>query len=799
MLRNYLKTALRNLRRAPLLSGVNILGLGAGITFLFLIGAYIWQEWHTNADMDKSLYMIRCEWKQPDMGLDFTGPAPLAQALHEQYPGLVTAFYHHDAIGSIVSNGDKHFAEGLQIGDPSLLTLFGFQLLTGDPATALSGPDKLVLTESIALKYFGRIDVVGERLSIRTFSGSRRDFSVGGVLREPPYNTVTYFGSGPEGNHIFLPASSLGFFGRDQNFISWANNYIIGYVRLGKGVTPQQVERAAAHLLKINTSADVQANLRIYLSRVHDYYLGARGGTALKMISALTLIAAFILLMAVINFVNMSLGNSVTRLREIGMRKVLGGLRTQLITQFLVESLLTVTFAVVLALAGYALAAPLFSGMLSRALPALWSFPARLWLVPLGLIGVIGCLAGLYPALVLSAQTSIGSLKGRLSGLGDKKTLRYLLLTLQFVSATLVLVGSLTIREQIAFFFHSDLGYHKDRIVTATLPRDWSFAGVRQMEADRNLFAPLVEDASFSFEIPDGNSGNIGSRLYSAARDSTTAITSASLVTDEHFAATYRIPVVAGVFFGTPPDTTRIVVNESAVKGLGFKSPDAAIGRQVRVFGIARPYTIGGVIRDFHFGSMRERVGPLYVTHVRAAQIFRYLSFRLRTGDLPTQVEALGRKWTEVFPDAPFNYTFLDDTLGTMYDTELRMDKAARAATLVSLLIVLAGIFGIVSLSLARRTREVGIRKVLGATVPQLIFLFLREFLLLLVLASAIAWPLAYLFLENWLSQYAYRTPLNAWPFLAVGSGMAILVSALISTRAWRTANASPVRSLRTE
>jgi putative ABC transport system permease protein len=189
----------------------------------------------------------------------------------------------------------------------------------------------------------------------------------------------------------------------------------------------------------------------------------------------------------------------------------------------------------------------------------------------------------------------------------------------------------------------------------------------------------------------------------------------------------------------------------------------------------------------------------LYITHVRAAFIYRYLSFRLRTGDLPLQMEALGRKWSRLFPDSPFNYTFLDDTLGTMYDTELRMDKAARAATVVSLFIVLSGVFGVVSLSLARRIREVGIRKVLGATVLQLIYLFVREYLLLLALAVAMASPLAYLFLNDWLKQYSYRTPLTVWPFLVVGAGMALMISALIAARAYRTANASPVRSLRTE
>lgn len=802
MLRNYLKTALRNMRKTPVLSSVNIAGLSAGLAFLFLIGAYIWGEWRVNAGMPEGerLYIVRSAWKTPDMGLDWTAPAPISQALHEQYPGLVTDYYHHDAISSIVSRGDKRFSEGLQVGDPSFLKLFGFRLIYGDPATALNSPDKLVLTESMALKYFGRRDVVGERLTIQSFSGNKQDFSIGGVLEEPPYNTITYYGAVLQGNHFFLPSSSLKFFGRDFLFAAWSNPAIVNYVQLAKGVRPEQIQAAVDQLFKTNAPGDMRASLHLYLTPVHDYYLWSNGGTPLKMIGALTLIAVFILLMAVINFVNMSLGNSVTRLREIGMRKVLGGLRRQLLAQFLSESVLIVACATVLGLMGYALGAPFFSSMLGRTLPSLWAFPLYFWLLPLVLSLGIGCLAGLYPALALSAQSSIGSLKGRLSGLGNKRTLRYTLLTLQFVSAIVVLVGALTIRQQIAFFFHTDLGYKKDRMVTATLPRDWSLPGVLRMEAARNIFTrhPEVEDAAFSFDIPNGNAGGGGSLLL-AGRDSTTAFNATGLVTDEHYAGTYHIPVVAGTFFKTPVDSTQFVLNETAVKALGFRRPEDAIGQRIRLAGGPQVFTIGGVVRDFHFGSMRDAIGPLYIVHVRLAPFYRYMSFRLRAGDLPTQMAALSRQWSDLFPDAPFNYTFLDDTLQTMYDTELRMDKAAQAATVVSLVIVLLGVFGIVSLSLARRTKEVGIRKVLGATIPQVIALFTREFLLLVGLANLIAWPIAYVLLRRWLNQYVYRIDLNLVPFLLAGVGMAAVVSLLIAARAFRTASANPVRSLRTE
>lgn len=801
MFRNYLKTALRNLRKTPALSLVNVLGLSAGLTFLFLIGAYIWGEWTVNKNMPDGdrLFIVRSDWKDPNMGLDWTTVAPISQALHEQYPQLVTDFYHHDAVTGIVSKGDKHYTEGLQIGDPSFLTMFGFKLLYGDAQTALNSPDKLVLTDAMAVKFFGRKDVVGQTLTLQSFSGSKKDFTVGGVLEEPSYNTVTYYGSAPQDNHFYLPATALKFFGRDGGFNNWLNPYIISYVKLAPGVSPAQLIAPIKQLLKDNEPANFRDNLRVYLTPLHDYYLHAHGDTALDMIRALTLIAVFILLMAVINFVNMTLGNSVTRLREIGMRKVLGSQKRQLVAQFLTESIVTVFLATVLAMAGFAAARPFFSDLLGRDIP----IPANAWFVPLVLTVIIGGLAGLYPAVALSGQQPIGSLKGKLSGVGDKKTLRYTLLTLQFVSAIVVLIAALTVREQIAFFFHTDLGYKKDRLVSVTLPRDWSTAGVHKMEIKRDEFIrnPAVEAASYSFEIPDGNAGNIGVQIYRAGLNPNTALVATQLITDENYASTYHIPLTAGTMFNAPTvDSTKIILNQTAVKALGFKNALQAIGQPVKTNGTGQQVlTIGGVLKDFHFGSMKDAIGPLFIVHPRLSFTYRYMTFRLRPGDLRAQMTGLEKQWTQLFPDAPFNYTFMDDTLKTMYDTELRMDKAAGAATAVSLVIVLLGVFGIVSLSLARRTKEVGIRKVLGANIPQLIALFAKEFLILLGVANAIAWPLAYIWLKHWLDQYAYKVDLTVKPFVATGAAMALLITLLIALKALKTARANPVMSLRTE
>ena len=806
MLLNYFKIAVRNMRKNPAVSIINVLGLSAGLSFIWVIGFYIWGECRVNAAMPNAdrLYIVRTKWKSPDMGLDWTGPAPLAKTLHENYPGLVTGYYHDDGINSIVSMGDKHFSEGLQPGDPSILTLFGFHLLYGDVRTALQHPTDVVITEEKALKYFGRKDVVGETLTIQTFSGRTQDFTVSGVLQEPPYNTVNYFNGGDESNGFFLPVTSLPFFGRDKLFDSWGNAFIINYVQLKQGVRPEDLKGAVAQILKQNLPSDLQRNLQVYFTPLRNFYMEANGGVAPKMMEALAVIAFFILLMAVINFVNMSIGNSISRLREIGVRKVMGSRKGQLVSQFLTESVLLVAFSVFLALLGYQLGLPYFSGLLGKPLPSLVSLPPAFWLVPLVLTLMIGLLSGLYPAFILSRQPSISSLKGKLQTLKEKHIFRYSLLAVQFVSAIAVFTSAFIIHQQVDFFFHSNLGYDKASVITATLPRDWSTSGVRHMEAVRDQFARMqpVEAATFSFEIPDGNSGNEGNLFYKASQDSTAAITGSMLMTDEKYAAAYHIPVVAGTFFHEGmglPDSTQLVLNESAVRAMGWKRPEDAIGQILRLKGTPTLFTIGGVVKDFHFGSLHDPIGPLYFMHIRMALSYRYMSFRIRPGSPAAAIAALQKEWSALFPDAPFNYVFMDDTLGKMYATEIQMQKASQAATAVALAIVLLGVFGIVSLNLNKRAKEIGIRKVLGATIPQVIVLFIKEFLVLLGISNLIAWPLSYFFLHQWLAQYAYRINLTPLPFLAVGVILAALVALLIVIKTVRTASASPVQSLRAE
>jgi putative ABC transport system permease protein len=803
MLKSYLKTAWRCLFKNKVLSLVNILGLSIGMGFAFLIGAYIWNELKVNAGIKNNnrIYLVQSKWRQADMGLDFTSLAPLGNALKENYPHLVEDAYQWDGITSIVSREGKYFKESMQLGTSNFIKMFGFKLLQGNPETALSEPYSLVITDKKAIKYFGKTDVVGEVLTIQSFSGTKQDFTITGVLQNLPFNTVT--GIGAELNDFFLSDKSLPFFGRDKSFLSWQNPYLINYVQLRDGIRPEDLQGPVKQLLKLNTEEITQNNLKVYFTSLKDYYLESNGGVAKKMISVLSLVALFILVMAVINFINLTIGSAVTRLKEIGVRKVMGSSRKQLGFQFIIESIILAGVAVFFALLLYQLVYPVFIHLLGKEIPSLLSFPLAFLAVPLMSAFVIGIVCGIYPAFVLSGYASIDSLKGKLKTAKEKVIFRRSLIGFQFITAITVCIAAVVIGKQVAHFFNTKLGYDKDNLVTCSLPRDWSENGVTRMATIREelLALPQVANASFSFEIMDGRNGNIGT-LYNPSKTEAEGIPMVALITDEKFADTYKVHMVAGSFFqrvGGNYDTAAIVINQAAAKSLGWKDANAAIGQQVKMQGSSDSYTIKGVTEDFHFSSLHEAIRPLFFTHVNTALIYRYMTFRLKQGDLIASMKAIQKKWAALFPEAPFEYKFMDDTLSKLYQTEIQMRKASLVATILAIIIVVFGVIGIVMQSISRRIKEVGIRKVLGASLIEVIFLFLKEFYIVIILANAIAWPISYLILNKWLQEYAYRIDIGIMPFIIVSISIGLFVSLIIAILSSKIALTSPVKNLRTE
>jgi len=800
MLRHYYRIAIRHILRSRLYSLLNIICLSLGILVALLIAGYCWSEWQVNREFTHSgrQYILTSEWKDPNLGYPLATLGPLALSLKQNYPGLVANFYRQDGVTSTVSYGDKHFREGLQIGDSTLLTMYGFPLLYGDARTALDHPFTVVITADRALKYFGRTDVVGENLTIESFSGGKKDFRITGVMADPPRNSVTRLVDGFP-NQVFVAASNLSFFGRNMD---WQNLYIASFVELQEGIKPESLASAIDHLVKVNEPPFIYSNLKVKVVPLPQFYLS---GGIIQMLYTLVAIGVVILLMAMINFVNLSIGQSASRLREIGVRKVLGSLRRQVTAQFLAESVVLSLAATVLALIGYALFSPAVSGILGKSIPTLTRLPVVAWPAIVLFALACGWLAGLYPAYRLSAIGSVEVLKGR-PAVGDRHGyLRKGLVAFQLCIAAIAMIGAIIVAGQIRLFFSDSLGYDKEAIVAAQLPRDWTRTGVQKMEALRSRMAmiPGVRQVALSYEIPNGmNGGSLG--MYREGGDSTRAVIGQSLITDEHYADTYGLRMAAGSYFHgagetAAADSLKVVLNETAVRSLGWKQASDALGRRVRLIRNSTPYTVAGVVRDFHFDAMKQAIQPEIFLPVSSFITYRYFSFKLQPGNLGRTMAGLQKEWSSLMPGAAFEYKFMDEYLQDVYTNELRLKKAASIATLLALIIVLLGVAGLLSQSIQKRTKEIAIRKVIGASVPGIIRLFLREYLPLLLVAGLVATPLAWLIMNRWLSDYVTRITIGPWPFVATLLGLGFVMVVLIVLRTMGAAMANPVKSLKME
>ena len=801
MLKSYLKIAWRDIQKHRFFSIVNILGLFTGILFTLLIGAYIWGELNVNRKLrhHERQYILTTVSTDPNVGYELATFGPLAKRLKEDYPDLIADYYRYDGVTSVVSKGDKHFREGLQIGDSNLLKMYGFEALYGDVKTSLNDPYSVVITADKAIKYFGREDVAGEFITIQSFSGSTHDFKITAVLNEIPQSSVTELAKGYK-NSIFIPVNTLSYFGR-TDIESWNNMFIASYIELKNGVKPKDLEKPIRQLLQQNADPGLAKVITVKPVLLTDYYLQQNNSLVKRMLSTLSFTGLFILLMAIVNFINIAIGHSAARMREIGVRKVLGGLKKQLVLQFLVESMLLVAIATLISLIAYPFVKPLFEQIVGKEIPTLTAFPAYFILIPVIIVLAVGFLAGIYPAFILSSLQVVDSLKGKLKTVREKFLLRKSLVAFQFSVAIIVLVAAVIVAQQVAHFFGRGLGYNKEFIVSAQVPRDWTTDGVKKMIAVRDEFAklPQVSDVSLAFEIPDGaNGGQVP--VYKAGSDSTQFTYLQLLRTDENYLATYQVPMVSGSFFDkNGVDSGKMVINEAAITTLGLKNADEAIGRQFRVPGDQTLFTIKGVARNYHFGSMQKAIPPIVFFNVRFSPLFRYLSFKLKPGNVNASISAIQKKWSQLLPGSSFEYTFMDDTLEKLYASELQLKKAAYTSTVLALIIVLLGILGLVSLSIQKKTKEIGIRKVLGASVTSIISLFMKEFVWIMLIAGLIACPLAWMIMQGWLNDYAYRINLTATPFIISLAGLTTITILLIALQTVKAGLQNPVKSLRTE
>lgn len=799
MIRSYLTVAWRNIVKGKYFSILNIGGLAIGICFTMLIGSFVLHEYLVNKDIKNidQQYIIQSKWKKDKLGQSFTTFGPLAKALKERYPGLVGNYYRYDGISTIVSKGPNSFRENLQMGDSTFLDMYGISLIYGDKDQALKDPFCVVLTKESAIKYFGRADVLGKSITIENFSSERHAFKVTGVIRTLANNSITNLTKDGK-SEFYISKSNLSFFGRNMD---WKNRWIPSYIELKKGVTPEDLVGPMKSLIEMNVPDNISTQVQAGLAPLKSYYLSNNDGAGEKLVIALLLIALFILAMTVINFLNMTVARSTSRFKEIGVRKVMGGLKYQIIIQLLLESTLVVFIATFLGIIAFVLTRVIFSQYLGFEMTALSSLPTYFLILPILFVLILGLTAGIYPAIQLAKLNATDAMKKVFHSVRGMTILRNSLISFQFVSAAVAFIMAIIITKQVNLFLDKGLGYNKDLVLTAQVPRDWTKAGQLRMANIGQQLKGIrgVENVSLSYELPSGNSGGQAS-VYRIQQDSTQAVGAEALQLDSQFPDVYEIPMIAGSYFSqNGQDSANIVLNETTARILGWNDPDNAIGSQVQMTGDPTIFTIKGVLADFSFGSMKNKMSPLVLFDIKTIPIYRYFSFRLNGTDITSTIDHLQSKWRELMPNAPFEYNFMDDELRNIYQSEIRLRKATYLGTSLAFIIVLVGIMGLVSLSIYNRTKEIGVRKILGATSLQIICLFLKEFSGVLVFTILIASPLSYLLMHYWLNGYAYHITISFWPFAISFTVLIFLTTLLIFLRTYKTAKANPVLNMRIE
>jgi len=807
MLKNYIKVAWRNLAKRKFYTAIMVLGLAVGLSFSLIVGSFVYAEYQVNKGLKnvENQYLITSSWAKPNMGVELTTMAPLANTLKEKYPDLIQNSYSIDAIGVIVKKGEEVHSESVQLGDSEVLKMYGFPLIHGDPETALIAPDEMVISEKVALKYFGKSNVLNETLEVESFSGKRRDFVIKGVLGNIPFNSVTHLVY--EDVPILMSKESLRFFNRYASYNSWTNPYVASFLELKEGIKPEALQVPIHQILKENATEEVAKNLTAQLQPLSTFYLTANNGLVQNTLNTLMLIGLFILFMAVVNFINITIGNSSERLKEMGVRKTMGGMRKNIVFQFLIESMMLTIVSMSMALLIYENTKEYFGDILGKPLVPFYDLTPSFLIYATLFSLFIGLLSGLYPAMSISALPTVTSLKGKMNNVKENVRFRMGLLTLQFAISLFVLAATYIVSQQIDYLFSKDLGFNKEHIVHVKTPRDWSVEGVRKMITIRNEFGniPSISSASLAYEIPDGNAG-FNTRIQKEGENQNTAIYAPMMQVDEKYLDIYSIELKHGRYFdGSHSERTeenqepQIIINETAAKSLGFENTKDAVNETIQVDVLDGSARILGVVSDFHFGSMHDKIKPIIMANVHNTSNYRFLTFKIFTENVSKTLGAIESKWKDLLPNSPFDYNFLDRTLQNMYQSEARLKKATQVASFLSFVIVILGVLGLVSISVTRRTKEVGIRKVLGASLREINWIFLKEFIVIGIIAMLFSFPVLYHFSGQWLDNYAYRIDIDYKIFLIIALMFCMIISAMIYAQIYSRVKVNPADSLRTE
>jgi len=799
MFKNYLKIAIRGLFKYKAYSLINILGLAVGIAASVLIFLYVRDEtsydrFHANADR---IYRITADWSNKgDSKIHQLGtPSILARTIRDKYPQAESVAQLCGPLGDVFL---KYKDIGLKetevfVAEPDFFDVFTFPLMKGDPATALRDPNSVVLSQSLAVKTFGDEDPLGRALEVQAW-GDQKLYKVTGVARDVPRNSHFRFE---------MLVSMKTFFRGDET--GWTSNNFTTYLLLRKGVTEKLMEENLVEIDKLYPTAGRAHIPWIWtlepITRIHleaDLATGNQPNGSMAYVSLFSIVAVLVLLIASINFVNLATARSARRAREVGIRKIVGSYKHQLIGQFLGESMLLGLLALVLAVGLIQAALPLYRNLTGKALGlAYFSDP----LVIPGLMGLalaVGFLAGLYPAFFLTSFNHADVLKGSpLAGKGRRSLiLRNGLVVFQFAMSVLLIIGSLTIGRQLEFIRNRRLGFDKEHVVVV---HNAEVLG-SQLDAygERLRQRPEVIGATAVRSVPGQGTSNWGIGVEGVASDR--PLNMNFLTCDQDFASVLNIRMAEGRFLSRdfPSDAEAVVINKKAAEYFGLPDP---VGKKVRIWWTHKAYTIIGIMDNVHFESLHRDVRPMGYLLPEAIGSSRrpFLLVRAGAGKAADVLSELQRAWDSFAPGLPFEFSFLDERVNGLYQNDIRAGKIVSVFSFLAIFVSCLGLFGLAAFVTEQRTKEIGVRKVLGAGHSSVAWLLTRQFVKWVIVATLIAWPVGYWVMSRWLEGFAFRTTLSAGIFL--GSGLAALGIAVltVSSQVIKAALANPAKSLKYE
>lgn len=789
MIKSYFKIALRNLAKHKLYSLINIGGLGVGMAVSFMLLLYVYNEF-TYDKMYKNNDRIYEVWRnQPANGEIQSGnstSAPIASALLKNYPEIEHAARTNWPSGNVFNYGDKALNLAMLSADPSLLDIFDFEFIQGNKASAFTDVNAIVLTQKTCKAIFGNEDPMGKIVKIN----NKRSVKVTGILKDLPENSSIKFNA----------LGSWAMYEEEEPWLKtsgWGNLVFQTYTLLKPGTDVTKLNNKLSGLIAKYNSSDKENKLFLYqFSKQHLYSEFKNGvptgGGGIEYVRLFMFLAIGILLIACINFMNLSTARSESRAREVGVRKVVGARRISIIQQFMGESLLMAVVSFVLAMILVTLLLPRFNIIISKNLIIPYTTPS-FWLAAIGLTLVTGFVAGSYPALFLSSFKPVKVLKGVINT--DKATLRprQVLVIVQFSFATFLILSSILIYKQLMFIKNRPAGYNKNGLVE--LPLNGRIYGeFESFRRDAIASGAVVEGASTSNTITNsgGTSWGISWEGQLPGEDK---LPIEQIVTTYHFTKTFDLKLIDGRDFdmARPSDSTAIMLNEAAVKMMRLKEPLGAI---IKWQGVNR--TVIGILKDYIVNSPSEPIKPLIVGNIKgwAGTATLKLSSTLPVSDALSKLNVIYKKYN---PEFPFEYKFVDEEYNKKFSTEQLLGTLANSFTALAILISCLGLFGLASFSAQQRRKEIGIRKVLGASTGSLWMNLSKEFVQLVIIAFVIGGAISWYFMNQWLHTYTYRTNISIWVFTATIMISLVVTIITVSWQAIKAALSNPVNSLRSE